>query len=609
MILSYADVHDMFGDDLPDGDMDKILERITGKGNGSHTAFDKDPYQMDGYHENRFELSNQQFPFNVMSQDTIEVWKVHWKSFRKIFFITLNNPENNHPETFVVDETYTMTGEEEEVQEDWIMQVWQGYKCQGDIYFGIRPINVATDSEDPTTVKLPYTGLCASGKSIVELLKPIQVTYLSLWYRLELLLARDNGRALVMDITQIPKSLGIDTVRWAHMLKSLGVIMVNPYENGWNIPGRDGSRASAFNGFTAVDLSMAQSITMYIQLIDKCEQMAQQIVGFNPQRLGQVGNRDLKSTTQEALNQSYNTNALLVYQHDMCKQRVMRKLMNTALAIRYRDDDKFLSYIGEDGMRMFMDMPQGALEPMDLFIKSSGDQVEKINQLKQLYQPAMQNGASLSDIVEIMSMNNLTAIKLKLKEIESRKEQQMQAQQQQEQQIKQAEFEQIEKQEQHSIDKENADRMLEKYRIDIENQTRIEVATINTYIKQQELDQNGNGIPDPMELEQLDLDRNQQMMDHENNMRGHDFNEMQHEHQVQKDMMEGANKAKEIDNKRRIELKKLELEEQKLKQDARISKDTLDTQKEIAEEGNETTEKVAHIGASARRTASSSSSK
>ena len=54
--------------------------------------------------------------------------------------------------------------------------------------------------------------------------------YIVLWYRLELAIARDKGKVITMDVTQIPKSMGITVDRWMHYLSSVGVNFVNPYE-------------------------------------------------------------------------------------------------------------------------------------------------------------------------------------------------------------------------------------------------------------------------------------------------------------------------------------------------------------------------------------------
>lgn len=49
--------------------------------------------------------------------------------------------------------------------------------------------------------------------------------------------SEDKGKLPVIDVTQIPKSMGIDVDKWMHYMNALGVVFVNPYE-GWNIPGK-----------------------------------------------------------------------------------------------------------------------------------------------------------------------------------------------------------------------------------------------------------------------------------------------------------------------------------------------------------------------------------
>jgi hypothetical protein len=41
--------------------------------------------------------------------------------------------------------------------------------------------------------------------------------------------------------------MGIDPTRWLHYLSSVGVNFINPYEEGWDTPGRDGGHPASFN--------------------------------------------------------------------------------------------------------------------------------------------------------------------------------------------------------------------------------------------------------------------------------------------------------------------------------------------------------------------------
>ena len=225
--------------------------------------------------------------FDGAAKHTVNVWHVCWKSFKKIFYVTTTD-ENGQLQVDIVDENYKEVGTEVSIEPDWIVEVWEGYRAGNDLYFGIQPIEYQHVSIDnPNSQKLPYVGAVYSAtnskpRSLVSILKPLQYMYITLWYRLELALARDKGKVILMDATQIPKSMGITPERWMHYLSSVGVAFVNPYEGNPSDP--SGSRAAAFNQFQSVDLTQGQIIGEYIQLMDKIESLAGTISGITEQR-------------------------------------------------------------------------------------------------------------------------------------------------------------------------------------------------------------------------------------------------------------------------------------------------------------------------------------
>ena len=133
----------------------------------------------------------------------------------------------------MIDETYEKDPDEK-IEWEWITEVWEGYRIGEDIYFGIQPVEFQHQSVEALyDNKIPFTGAVYSntnsrGKSLLEIMKPLQYMYLVLWYRLDIALARDKGKALVMDITQIPKSMGVTTEKFLHYLSALGVVFFNP---------------------------------------------------------------------------------------------------------------------------------------------------------------------------------------------------------------------------------------------------------------------------------------------------------------------------------------------------------------------------------------------
>ena len=304
-----------------------------------------------------------------------------------------------------------------------------------------------------------------------------------------------------MDITQIPKSMNITPDRWMHYLSSVGVNFINPYEEGWNVPGREGGKPATFNQITSLDLTMSQVISEYIQLMDKIELLAGTISGITSQREGAISTSELVGNVERSVTQSSHITEPLFWVHNQCKRHVMTMLLNTAKGAWEGTGKQKLSYVFDNGERAFLDIAKKFYyEDVDVFVSDTSKDIENIQKLQQLIQPAMQNGASLLEAAEILTNDNFNILKQKLKDMQTRQEQMQQQQQeaeaQQQQQLQQMQNEA----KQQELMLEEAKMDLERYKIDADNQTKIAVAEISAYRGTEDKDANMNGIPDPMEI-------------------------------------------------------------------------------------------------------------
>lgn len=325
--------------------------------------------------------------------------------------------------------------------------------------------------------------------------------YIVLWYRLELAIARDKGKVINMDITQIPKSMNITPDRWMHYLSSVGVNFINPYEEGWNVPGREGGKPATFNQITSLDLTMSQVISEYIQLMDKIELLAGTISGITQQREGAISTSELVGNVERSVTQSSHITEPLFWVHNQCKRHVMTMLLNTAKGAWEGTGKQKLSYVFDNGERAFLDIAKKFYyEDMDVFVSDTSKDVENIQKLQQLIQPAMQNGASLLEAAEILTNDNFNILKQKLKDMQTRQEQMQQQQQEAEAQQQQQLYQMQNEAKQQELMLEEAKMDLERYKIDADNQTKIAVAEISAYRGTEDKDANMNGIPDPMEI-------------------------------------------------------------------------------------------------------------
>lgn len=558
MIMSLTEVYDRLYDKMSEKQLNELLDIMDDRSKGGvtpevrKTSLDYPhikTHSINGFSSNPFEEA-----------DNIHVWHCCWKSLKKIGFVNIINPETGMPEEYQVDETYKETGNELDVEWKWIIEVWEGYRIGQDIYVGIQPVEYQHISADnPNAQRLPYTGVIYNNtnsrpRSLVSMMKPLQYMYIVLWYRLELAMARDKGKVVTMDITQIPKSMNIDVAKWMHYLSALGVNFVNPYEEGWDIPGREGGKPSQFNQISALDLTMANTIDQYINLMDKIESMLSEISGVSKQREGSISSNELVGNVERSVVQSAHITEPWFWVHNQVKKECLTMLLDT-VKHAWKDNRTSIQYVLDDATRAFLTLSDDFFyEDMDIFVEDTTKNQQQIEALKNLMQPAMQNGASLLDIAEIITTDNVTMIRSKLEEIEQKRMEQQQAMEQ-----AQAEREQQMAQIQNEIKEEElmlkeAEMDLKKYEIDSNNATKITVAQLNVYRGAENMDQDGSGVPDVIEIGKQAIE--QQKVNSDIASKQFEFN----------------NKKREMEMKREIENKKIELEKQKMKQEMELQK-------------------------------------
>lgn len=557
MIMSATEIYDRFYDKMSEKQLNELLELIDEKpGSGMTPQVGKS--ELDYNHVKLHKLNS--FTDNPFDTDQITVYHCCWKSFKKIGFVTLINEETGEVEEYQVDEDYKVTGEEESVDWKWIIEVWEGYRIGDDLYIGIQPLEYQHISADnPNSSKLPYTGVLYNNtnskpRSLVSMMKPLQYMYIVIWYRLELAMSRDKGKVALIDVTQIPKSMGIDVNKWMHYLSALGVAFINPYDDGFDIPGREGGRPAQFNQFQSWDLSMANVIDQYINLMAKIEDMVAKLTGITPQRQGSIAASELVGNTTQAITQSYHITEPWFWTHNQVKKEVLTMLLDTA-KVAWKDNKTCLNYILDDATRAFITLSDDFFySDMDVFVEDSTKNRQDLDQLKQLLQPAMQNGASLLDIAEIITMDNINMIKDRLEDIEQKRMEQMQQQQQAEQEAQQQLIVEQNRVKEEELMLKEAEMELEKYKIDTDAQTKITVAQLNAYRNIENMDQDGNGISDVIEIGKQALAERKQIADESTKQ------------------MELNAKLRDSENKKQIENKKMQLERDRMKHETQLQK-------------------------------------
>lgn len=505
MYMTPSAIYDKFYNKLDEKDLDDILKMVQGDSTSSKNQ------GTGGIIWNKVLTAS--MLNSEESDDALEVYHVVWGSYKKIGFLTYFDESGNEQMT-TVDETYEAE-EGESIEWQWISENWEGYRVGSDIYFGIQPVEYQHQSiESLYDNKIPYTGGVYSntnsrGKSLLEIMKPLQYMYLVLWYRLDIALSRDKGKALLMDITQIPKSMGVTTEKFLHYISSLGVVFFNPYEEGWDIPGREGGKPSSFNQFTSVDLSMSDVIAGYVQLMAKIEDMIGEISGVSRQRQGQIQKDELVGNVQQTIIQSSHITEPLFWKHNQVKRRCLNMLLDASKYAWGVSNKKTLHFILPDMSRVFGEVTQEFLyADLDVFVIDSTKETQDVEKLKSLLPYAAQNGATLLEAAEVITSDNVLRLKRQLAEIDERKAKR------EEEMAKREQEAQLQLQQMVSQDKAEDNRIKEEDSIR-KAETAIDVALINAEAKDKDFNESDlSEVEDnSLDLLKLQLQREKQRSD------------------------------------------------------------------------------------------------
>lgn len=536
--LTASDIYDEFYDVLKEEDINRIegIKNNTNYLNIADTSLGVPITYSD------VDMSSKSV-FN--NHALIRVLHCCWQGLRKIGFLTYIDEKGQIQET-IVDEYYKVNSDlGEKVEWKWINEVWEGTKIGSEIFVNVRPIpNQAKSLDNPSKCKLPYTGVFKHN-SLVSIMKPHQYFYDILMYRLELSIARAKDKIMVMDIAQIPRSLGIDTQKWMYYMDTLGVAFINSFEEGTGNVGR--GKASSFNQFQSIDMSLGNIMNQYIIMLDKVEDMIGEISGVSRQRQGQVSTSELVGNVERSVVQSSHITEPLFFIHNEVKRRVLTNLLEVS-KIAWINGKKG-QYVTEDLARVYfnIDGAQFADAEFGIFISNSSKDDRIIETLRAIAQDAVRSGiVGLKDIADILSTDSIANIKRKLDiaeekqhnktlEIEKQKQEGMQQQLELQLQDKQAD---------RDVDIENNIR---------DNETKLTIAEMSK-------DMSKGNETNTMELQnKFTIDQQKLQIDREKNFMKNNLDK------------ESINIGKQAANKdNEIKDKQLELEKQKLKHDMKM---------------------------------------
>jgi len=523
--LSPAQVVAYFGDELSNAEIDKVYSLYTQSAN---------------------HVTDSSFTFNVNKEDegwTVRVVHATWKALRKIGFLTFTDP-NGEVQERIVDEGYVLNREHGDIscKWEWIPEVYEGYKIGKDIYVNLRPVpGQFKDLNNLYHCKLPYIGAIMDATnslptSFVDRIKAYQYYYDIIMYRIELLMASDKGKILMMNIGMIPESAGIDTEKWLYFLESSKIGFMNPNEEGnkgdYSIP----------NAVKEIDMSLASDIQKYIQLAEYIERRAGVSIGIPPEAEGQIGPNAAVTNTKQTMVQSSHILEPVFELHNYVKKNVLQRLIEVAKIAYSEKENQKLYYILDDFSRQLINIDSDMLDnsTYGIFVSNSSKAHEAKELVAQLAHAAMQAAKiDLSDVIKVIRAEGIQEAEEMLETSESKKREELQ-QQQMQQLEKQQEMQQqaLQAEKEKMAFERETELMIEKLKTERE----IQKQTIMSMGFSIDKDLDKDGEPDVMEVARKGMEA-------QIKMRKQDLNEQEFEHQKQVDRQKLEIEKKKVDKK------------------------------------------------------------
>lgn len=439
---------------------------------------------------------------------TIEVVHCVWKALRKIGFLTyLDNTGTEQMK--LVDENYKINKDfgDIKIEWEWIPEVYETWKIKvaEPLYKSMRPLpGQFKDLDNLHYCKLPYYGyvydnMNSEPTSLMDRLKIYQYYYNIVMYRLELLLASDKGKKVLMNIGAIPSSSGIDIEKWQYFFESTPFMWYDPQEEGNNY--NDVNTIAK-----TIDLSLASDIQKYIEIAEYLRKQAGQSVGITDAVQGQIGPNDAVNNTRQNLVQSSHIIEPYFELHNYMKRNVLQALIENAKVAYSGKNVQKLSYVLDDMSLATFELDPAMLDnsTLGLFISNSARAEEVKELIRNLTHAALQNQTvEFSDVISVIRQDSIIEAEETLKIAEqNRREYQMQAQEAQQQaQAEEAERERAFLREQHEMEKEKIVLKEEERRKTVIAQSALTGMSFNP-----ETDTDNDGINDFLEIAKYGVD-------------------------------------------------------------------------------------------------------
>jgi len=432
----------------------------------------------------------------------VRVIYLEWKSMKAVK--AKISPNKYDPEMpfykFVEDDYKPKKGEE--IVEKWIQWTHSAYKVGHDIVvgYGAKP-NQLRYEENYADSHFDIVGIIKDNidghtLSIVDSVKNVQILFNIVSYHIEVALSRAGGKAIVYDVSQLPKGMKVKDV--VHYAKNHGIIVINSAQ--------DGNLGKSFNQFQSVDFGLPGSFQQLITLRAVLLESMQKLSGISDARAGINKASDLVGVNERNVMQS---SLITAPYFDAVYGLIGQtfKLMTNKFSKFWAGQEMMLNVYGDLGMEMLKIDDAISMDQYGVTVNNTGKDKQRKDQAMMLLDRYAQSGAvDPVSAVKALSAESYRDMEKILEQGVTALKHQQQAQQQQMQQL-----------EQQKVQLEGQKLQQDMQIAQMNNQTDVEIARMNNQTKLKVNGDNNDFQAEKFDNE-TDRDLNKDMLDHENRM-------------------------------------------------------------------------------------------
>lgn len=329
-----------------------------------------------------------------------------------------------------------------ETDDNFIMQRYNTIRIS-DEYYILRgkDENVVRSQSNPNQCSLTVNGVVFLNRSkepysLILKCASMQDRYDLLIYYRDILIANSGIKGSIVDISMIPKFLGVqfpERIQKYMAYKKAGVQLIDTTMEGR----AEGQPLNTiFNGFDdSIPAAAVQAIEVTIQSV---ENTVSSITGVFRERLNGIQQRDAVSNIQQGVTNSFTITKPYYQQMDLVTCEILTDCLNLAKVV-FRNGLEGTLILGEHQQQIFTALPQYfTFTDYDIHVTPSTEIMQDMQTIKSMLPDLIKSGLVSADIVfEAVTAKSLTQLKLAVKKALAKQKQENNQLQQLSQQLEQ----------------------------------------------------------------------------------------------------------------------------------------------------------------------------